>query len=487
MSTAQLHLISPQQVAEFVAKGRLRQALTDLAELSGAGLTFADPAENGWASAANLAQLAELPIQYRGRSWGKMLCQSDGDASPVARTAGAMRHLLEHMLDREMAVGDLVGAMMTCYDELNLLYCLLPRITSEVYPSEIAEVLVDETARTLGCSRVSLLVLDGSRSNLTLLASRGLPPEARRISIPVSASVAGRALTEDDLLVVDDIAHRPELAALSQGQYESASFAVVRVPLRARGEAVGVLTVTDRSPGPEFTARDRKLLDGLSAIGASALLNCRLHAVVANQMMSTIQALASAVDAKDQYTHDHSARVAQLCVATARELGISDTPTCREVELAGLLHDIGKIGVPDAILSKPGPLTPEEYAVAKTHVNIGAAMVESIPGLEPVALAIRHHHERCDGLGYPSGLAGEAIPLASKLIAAVDVFDTLTSNRPYRKCSSREGAVHELRKSKGTHLDPAIVDAFLSVIKREERLEAPEAGGEAAQAKAAVC
>jgi putative nucleotidyltransferase with HDIG domain len=468
MSTAQLHLISPEQILDFVRSAPLHNALADIAGLAGAEFIIEAPPEPSTSVPSIPPGSPDLPIRYAGRPLGRMLCHGNGHNPSLTQAARAMAHLLEHVLDREVAVADLADAMMISYEELNLLYSLLPKIASKVYPADIGEVLVAETARTLTCRRVSLLVLDESGRNLRVLASRGLPDHARNLSIPIDSSIAGRALTSSDLFVVDDIAKHPDLAAISLGRYESASFAVVRVPLRARGQAVGVLTATERAHGDEFTARDCKLLDGLSAMGASALMNCRLHTAVANQMMSTIQALASAVDAKDQYTHDHSARVAQLCVATARELGLNDATTLREVELAGLLHDIGKIGIPDSILSKSQPLTPAEYAVVKTHTDIGAGIVENVPGLERVAQAIRHHHERYDGLGYPDGLAGDSIPLAARLIAVADVYDSLTSDRPYRQAAGVEHALQEIAQSRGTQIDPTVIDALTAVVTREQ-------------------
>ena len=227
---------------------------------------------------------------------------------------------------------------------------------------------------------------------------------------------------------------------------------------------MGVLTATERAGTDEFSARDRKLLEGLSAMGASALLNCRLHQTVNRQMLDTIQALASVVDAKDHYTHDHSRRVSQLCVAAGKQLGIDDAATCREIELAGLLHDIGKIGISDAILSKTTRLTAEEFEVIKTHSQIGASIVENVQGLEAVAKAILHHHERCDGLGYPHGLDKDSIPISSKLISVADTFDALTSDRLYRKKVSKDKALQEIKKDRGTKLDPTVIDAFLAVI-----------------------
>jgi putative nucleotidyltransferase with HDIG domain len=414
----------------------------------------------------------DLPIRYRGQPMGHVACCGGDAGRSVAQAAAGIASVCEHALDREMAVDDLAGAMTTSYEELHMLYTLLSEIAIRTDAAQIGELLVDETARTLNCGRVSLLVFDEQRENLRILAARGLPLEAEAACIRPSECLAGRVLGDDGLLVVDDISARPDLAALSRGKYHSDSFAIIRVPLNARGEAVGVLTATERLGAEEFTTRDRKLFEGISSIGASALLNCRLHSRVNRQMMSTIQALASAVDAKDHYTHDHSGRVAQLCVATAQQLGITDPTIRREVRLAGLLHDIGKIGIPDVILAKTEQLTPDEYVTIKAHVEIGAEIVEHVQGFERVAKAILHHHERYDGLGYPNGLAGSAIPLLSKLISAADVFDTLTSNRPYRVAMPAEEAVKELRRCKGTQQDPDVVEALITVVRRER--ESPD-------------
>ncbi|MFQ5590646.1 MAG: HD-GYP domain-containing protein [Phycisphaerae bacterium] len=478
MSTAKFRLICPDSVADYLREGRLRDAVQTVARLAGAelavGLDGSDDGEG--AVGGEPAHIRERCIAYRGKPVGRLVYSVD--ASDVNRdlgdrrahlaedAAGALASVIEHIVDREASVSDLADALMTNYEELNLLYTLIPTIATRVRPSEIGDVLVEQTARTLNCRRVSLLVLDEKRKHYEVIASRGLPPEVNRLSIPIADTIAERAVWEEDLLVVNDISERPDLAGLSRGSYDSSSFAVVRVPLEAHGEALGLLTATERTGATEFTARDRKLLEGLSAMGASALLNCRLHTAVNKQMMSTIHALASAVDAKDSYTHDHSGRVAQLCVATARELGVTDPVQCREVELAGLLHDIGKIGVPDAVLCKPAKLTREEYLLIRKHVDIGARIVEHVPDLEGVANAIYHHHERHDGLGYPSGLAGDAIPLAARLIAVADTVDALTTDRPYRKACSLKAALEELNRCKGTQFDPMVVDAYIAVIGR---------------------
>ena len=466
MPEDKLTVTVPAPLCDFISDTRMREASEHLGRLAGAQIAMHRADGDGGPKPSGKT----LPIRYRGKTMGNVSFSPAGQTPALERVAKTVHAITEHALDREMAVGDLADALMTSYEEMNLMYALLPSISTHVDPRKIGEVLVNETSRSLHCRRVSLLVLDETRQYYEVLASRGLPADVRDVHFPVADSISSRALWEEDLLIVNDIASRPDLAQLSRGSYRSTSFAVVRVPLIARGEALGVLTVTEREENSEFTAHDRKLLEGLSAMGASALLNCHLHAAVKKQMMSTIHALASAVDAKDRYTHDHAGRVAELCVVTARALGITDAAVLQDVQLAGLLHDIGKIGIPDSILTKPGRLTPEEFSTVQQHTKIGAHIVENVPGLERVAEAILHHHERYDGLGYPDGLAGDAIPITSALISVADVFDALTSDRPYRNSDTTESALCELARNKGTQFHPDVIDAFLAVMRDDDAI-----------------
>jgi HD-GYP domain-containing protein (c-di-GMP phosphodiesterase class II) len=459
VSTDFIQIEPPQPVADFLHVGPLQAALAAIAQLGGTCLVDTPP---------DCAPSSAVSVEYNGEAFGRVRHSGSGD-DPAARAARAAGNLLEHALHREMAVADLAGAMLSNYEELNLLYSSLPTMAAMTHPRQIAQWLVDEAAELLNCRRVSLLMVDESSQYLRVVASRGLPLEAQDVRIPVDGTISGQVLLEEGLMIVNNIAEYPELQQQSVGHYDSGAFAVVRVPLVARGEPLGVLTATERKNASEFTARDHKLLQALSAVSASALMNCRLHASVARQMMSTIRALASAVDAKDEYTHDHSARVAQLCVATARQLNERDETQLHEIELASLLHDVGKIGIPDSILLKRGSLTEDEFAKIKEHAAIGARIVGHVEGMEGIAKAILHHHERYDGLGYPAGLTGQKIPLISRLITVADAFDCLTTDRPYRDGTSPESALAEIEVCRGTHFDPRIADAFARVVDPRTR------------------
>ena len=174
--------------------------------------------------------------------------------------------------------------------------------------------------------------------------------------------------------------------------------------------------------------------------------------------------LVLAVDTKDRYTKRHSEDVARYSVFLADLIGLGPDER-RSVELAGLLHDVGKIAVPDGILRKPGPLTPEEYAVVKQHVGLGDAIVRTLPNVETVRAGVRHHHERWDGTGYLDGLAGEDIPLIARIVAVADAFSAMTTTRPYRKALTVAEAIKRLRAAAGTQLDPRLVAAFVKGIE----------------------
>ncbi len=178
-------------------------------------------------------------------------------------------------------------------------------------------------------------------------------------------------------------------------------------------------------------------------------------------LFGAISSLARALNARDGYTKSHSDAVARLAVRISRRMGLTSHEVER-IHLAGQLHDIGKIGVPDAILQKPGSLTPEEYEIIKTHSTVGADILEPIPDLGNVVEAIRHHHERFDGRGYPTGLSGPSIPLWARILAVADTYDSLTSDRPYRQGYDNAKACAIIRDVAGTQLCPDCVDAFFA-------------------------
>ncbi len=187
---------------------------------------------------------------------------------------------------------------------------------------------------------------------------------------------------------------------------------------------------------------------------------------VQQSYIGIIHALATATATRDAYTGDHSQRVERSAVTIARALRLDESQV-EQIRIAGIFHDIGKIGTPDAILHSPNSLRPRELAIVRRHVVDGAAILAKVPFLEEAAHIVRHSHERFDGNGYPDGLAGEAIPLGSRIVFVIDAYEGMTSDRPYRKALSHETAVAELRANAGSQFDPGIVKLFIRLLEWE--------------------
>lgn len=212
-----------------------------------------------------------------------------------------------------------------------------------------------------------------------------------------------------------------------------------------------------------FARRASRAMERSAAVASALQLRLKDSLQEAElQAVGTLQALTAAVDAKDVYTSQHSLNVADYACAIAHEIGRDDLAL--EVERAGLLHDIGKIGVAEALLQKPSKLTKTEMAAVAQHSRLGANIIQTIPFLMSIVPAVAHHHERWDGTGYPDGLAGEAIPLQARILATADAFDAMTTTRPYRPAMPTAEAKRELTRCRGEQFDPSMVDALLRVL-----------------------
>jgi len=257
----------------------------------------------------------------------------------------------------------------------------------------------------------------------------------------------------------------------------SKNFVYISSLLRAGDEVVGSLSLY-REGKKKFTSEEQRLYATIIPQISVALKNLQLYRDTRRLFIESIQALTAAIDAKDPYTEGHSERVTELSLKIAREMGFTEEELER-LRLSALLHDIGKIGIEERILRKETPLNNEEYEKIKEHPEVGARILLPIRELkEDVIPAVRSHHERWDGNGYPEKLKGEEIPLFARIIAVADTFDAMTSDRPYRKAKSTQEAFREILRNSGTQFDPQVVDAFQKVIKEERINKAGEGSRE---------
>jgi len=241
------------------------------------------------------------------------------------------------------------------------------------------------------------------------------------------------------------------------------------IPLAKGDQILGALIVESEKQNA-FSSEDQRFLESIAAQVSIALDNARLYEELEDAYVQTVIALANAVDVRDAYTHDHSQRISVLTRETGVEMGMNNEQL-EILQWGSLLHDIGKIGVPDHILLKPGELTPEEYEVIKKHPIVGASIIEPVKKLKEVAPIIRAHQEHYDGKGYPDGLKGEEIPLAARVLTVVDSYVAMTDNRVYRKAFSHQYAIEEIVSLAGAQFDPVVIEAFLKVLDRHPGLK----------------
>ncbi len=234
------------------------------------------------------------------------------------------------------------------------------------------------------------------------------------------------------------------------------------VPIAIDEVSLGDLVV-NRIAGPDFQPDELSLLEDIAAQVALALHAQRATETAEAGLLATIESLVSALEIQDPATSRHALAIVELAARVGRRLGLAPAAV-RLLEHGAALHDIGKIGVASELLRKPGPLDEQETRAMRCHPELGARILEPVPRLRAVAPIVRASHERFDGLGYPDGLEGDSIPLESRIVAVVDAFDAMVSDRPYRGAMSRDAAITELRTNAGTQFDPRVVDAFVEEL-----------------------
>lgn len=267
------------------------------------------------------------------------------------------------------------------------------------------------------------------------------------------------SLISNDALVDERFVHSRSVAAASVRS-------AICAPLINRGKVLGVIYLDSTSRTHLFEKDDLSLLSAMALKAGIALDNARLYDDMRNLFFNTVETLVRAIQARDQYTSGHSARVSRYSLLIGEKLGLG-TKEKHHLYLTSMLHDIGKIGIPDDLLNRPGKLSDEEAQKVREHVSLGASMLKALGQMHPIVPLIRHHHEAWDGSGYPDGLKKEKIPLISRIVAVADAYDAMTSDRPYRKARSKTEATQELKRCSGTNFDPKVVRAFLEVLDEQ--------------------
>lgn len=332
---------------------------------------------------------------------------------------------------------------------------------------DVVNSVVNFVADFMFSKRVSIMLLDEKGEYLTVKGHIGLDEEIiRNTRIRRGEAIAGQVLETGKAKIVEDVG---SIKAESDrySEYRSfISFPLMQVPLRATNQSLGIINVTNRFGDQPYTNEDLENLDFI-ADTASVAINNQLKSVeLEKSYFMTMKALATAVEEKDRYTRGHSERVKTYAVELAKRLGVS-SETISIIENACVLHDIGKIGIPDFIIHKDRDLTEEEYRQIKEHPAKGERIIRVIPFLEPARSIIRHHHERFDGTGYPDEIKGKEIEPGARIVAIADAYDAMTTERPYRGPLPRDHAIAVLKEQKGKQFDPELVDIFVRYLTEQ--------------------
>jgi len=406
--------------------------------------------------------VAAWPIRQRARTVlvvaAEWLLAGDAGAVFGRRLLAAVARAVCAEVDQEIIRLEseaTAEALAQSFEEVSLLHNLgkVLRVTQPV--SELLDRICVELRGTIGTEAAAAYLPKVEGLGPERVIAGRLPFDADLLPRLVDHVLDGLG-PEQSVVIINHCQDDPFLAGLS-----IALERLVLVPLPLREGVSGALVAVNRASG-EFGSPDAKLVRSLTSSAAVFVENRRLYHDLHQLMLDLVRALVSSIDAKDPYTCGHSERVAVTSREIARQRGLSE----QEIEwvyLAGLVHDIGKIGTPEHILRKEGRLEPEERQIVQRHPGVGGRILEGIKRLEPIREAVVHHHERLDGSGYPDGLKGDEIPLLARIVGLADAFDAMTSNRPYRPMLPFEHVKREIERNVGTQFDVHVVDALFAL------------------------
>jgi len=407
--------------------------------------------------------LAAVRVEFRGsraKRYERRTTLSLVKDKPTGAYSERVVELDQTMMMSSPATAVTDAGMAQAHAALQTLCRVSSVINAEHDLSRLFDAVLESVLESTKAQRAAILIRDpltGKIQPAAAMTNAGKPETSLQVSSTVVEEVLRRGVSTLSSDTTSDDRFKAGASIIMQ-QIRS----VMCVPLLSKQTILGALYVDTTDARHKFTDRDLELL---AAIGAQAGVNIergRLIEDLEDVFIGAIRALVAAVEARDHYTRGHSERVTAFGLAITDVLGLSERD--REiVELSGLLHDVGKIGVPEAVLNKPGRLSEDEFEIIKSHPAQGAEIVQNIRHhyIDEVTFAVRHHHERWDGNGYPDGLGSDKSCRTSRILAVADSYDAMTSDRPYRKGFEVDKATGILREVAGSQLDPEFVGAFL--------------------------
>ena len=357
------------------------------------------------------------------------------------------------------------------YTRLTEIETIGSQLRKDTEIKELINNIIVSAQNMLQAEACSLYLVDDNKEELYFEVALGEKGHLlKKIKVKIGEGVSGTVAQTGESLKIPDIS-KDERFNKNRKVADSIGFkekAMLTVPIKLHDEVLGVIQFINKKGGGVFTKRDEETVLLLIQIQiVNNLEKAILYDRLRKTFVDSIETLVSTIEARDENTKGHSKRVSELASVLGMylQIGIKEVEKLR---YAGILHDVGKIGIRDAVLNKQGPLSDEEYRIMKTHPQLGDAILQNISSLEPcIREAAKHHHERFDGRGYPDQLKGEEIPLFARILAVVDTYDAMTCDRVYRKGLPKEVALEEIEKGRGTQFDPYIAGEFIKMMKED--------------------
>lgn len=394
----------------------------------------------------------------QGIRTGDLEVDETNEIGELARTFNRITHDLEHKIHQLESSREQVR---------NLLSRIGTAIVSYEGIDNLLNLILENSVSALEAQAGSLLLVDGESQHLTIKTTwpnRGSGYNGADAGKPIKMGegIAGWVAKEGR-----PMRETTSIQALGIMSSQKSHGTVLCVPLKLRDQSMGVVMVFRADSEKRFTEDEEGLMMNIGSQIAVAIENYRLNLNVEQTYIETIRALAMAVEAKDPYSAGHSKRVGQYAVQIGEKMGL-DREALKMLNDAGVLHDIGKIGIKDEILLKPSALTVEEFKIMQQHSVIGHAILKPVRSLAKVAPLVLHHHEHYDGSGYPGGLRGEAIPIGARILTVADSFDAIVTDRPYRKRRTVDEAKAEFQRCAGKDFDPKVVEVLLGILEEKQ-------------------
>lgn len=340
-------------------------------------------------------------------------------------------------------------------------------INSSLDTGEIRRTAVTVASACVAADAASLLLIDRQTGELCFevaTGSKGGFLENRRMK--PGEGIAGWVARKGGAIIVDDVKNDKRFNPVFDAESGYDTRNMIVVPVFCKGTMLGVLQAINKLNG-NFSEEDLEMLETVANLVGTAIENALLFQDQRETFMGITTAFAEALEKRDTYTGGHTRRVRDYSLVIANQMGLSSAE-CNELKLSAILHDIGKIGVSDKILQKPGKLDHDEFIEMSSHPSCGSEILDHVKSLRSMLGGVRHHHEKYDGSGYPDGISGDKIPLIARIISVADAFDAMTSTRAYRTALPHEKALKELNDCSGKQFDPIVVEAFVAAYNRGE-------------------